>query len=263
MRITTVLVLLANLFASTASMAQPATNAAAPGGKVRLFLLDGQSNMAALKPEQSFTPTITKAFPGDIILVHKIGHSGQEIAKWVNLNGSEPKGIGYYRELIDGAKKLLDGRRPDSVCFVWMQGESDAVGKERADVYQRALRALIALVRKDIGGEQMPVVIGRINDWKKRAWNRMVFDQWDRIREIQVAVATADPNAAWVDTDDLNDPADDPHMVGKDGYKRLGLRLANACILLLSGKKPAGPVEEVSTANARQQGTNPTSENRQ
>ena len=41
------------------------TFADAQEAKVRLFILSGQSNMAGLKPETSFTPAIKKAFPKD------------------------------------------------------------------------------------------------------------------------------------------------------------------------------------------------------
>jgi len=232
------------LFTGTALAADSASKAANSGGKIRLFLLDGQSNMNRVKPEQDFTPILTKAFPKDTILIEKHGHEGQEIAKWIKKNGTEFTGIGYYRELIDGAKKLLNGRQPDSVCFVWMQGESDALTTSQADIYEAALKSLIALVRKDIGGESMPVVIGRINDWKNRSWNGNTFPEWERIRNIQVKVAKNDSRAAWVDTDDLNDPKDDAHMLGQDGYLRLGRRFAIASTILLKGTISSEPIPE-------------------
>ncbi|GDY14321.1 hypothetical protein LBMAG53_31990 [Planctomycetota bacterium] len=211
--------------------------------------------MNRIKPELAFTPKLKELFPNDTILVEKHGHEGQEMAKWLKKTGNEFQGIGYYRELIDGATKLLDGRKPDSVCFVWMQGESDAMAKERADVYESALKSLIALVRKDIGGESMPVVIGRINDWKNRLWNGNTFAEWERIRAIQVNLASTDPHAAWVDTDDLNDPADDAHMLGKDGYLRLAKRFANASHILLNGRVPPGPVFEETVGLVPARGT--------
>jgi hypothetical protein len=53
-----------------------------------------------------------------------------------------------------------------------------------------------------------------------------------------VAVATANPHMAWVDTDDLNGAKNDLHY-DKPGYEELGRRFAKAAIELLAGKKPA------------------------
>jgi hypothetical protein len=64
------------------------------------------------------------------------------------LTGDKPQTNGFYRELLTGATKLHNGRKPDSVCFVWMQGESDAMAKSKADVYEHAVRSLISLASK-------------------------------------------------------------------------------------------------------------------
>ena len=44
---------------------------AAEPGKTRLFILSGQSNMAGLNPDVSFTPTLKKAYPDDELVVVK------------------------------------------------------------------------------------------------------------------------------------------------------------------------------------------------
>src|SRR5690606_8367164 len=48
----------------------------------RLFILSGQSNMARLKPETTFTPTLKKLFPDDEIVVVKSAQGGQPIRRW-------------------------------------------------------------------------------------------------------------------------------------------------------------------------------------
>ena len=62
------------LVASASSASEP--------GKVRLFILSGQSNMSKLNPDISFTPTVKKAFPGDQIIVIKDASGGQPIRQW-------------------------------------------------------------------------------------------------------------------------------------------------------------------------------------
>ena len=46
------------------------------GGK-HLFILSGQSNMAGMKPEVSFTPAVTKAFGKENIIVAKAPIAGR------------------------------------------------------------------------------------------------------------------------------------------------------------------------------------------
>ncbi len=55
---------------------------------------------------------------------------------------------------------------------------------------------------------------------------------WNRIREIQVKIAGSTPRATWIDNDDLNGKHDGLHYP-PDGYKQLGLRFAEAAIVLI------------------------------
>ena len=57
----------------------PKVGSAAPQGKVRLFILSGQSNMAHLDPAVSFTPAMKKAFPGDEVIVVKNSETFQAL----------------------------------------------------------------------------------------------------------------------------------------------------------------------------------------
>ena len=50
--------------------------------KVRLFILSGQSNMAGLNPDLSFTPAIKKEFPDDKVIVVKHAIGGRPIRLW-------------------------------------------------------------------------------------------------------------------------------------------------------------------------------------
>jgi len=76
--------------------------ASAAEGKVRLFILSGQSNMAGLPPEISFTPTVKEAFADDEVIVVKDAVGGQPIRRWYKqwkpANGPAPEKTG---ELYD------------------------------------------------------------------------------------------------------------------------------------------------------------------
>jgi hypothetical protein len=55
---------------------------AAAADKVHLFILSGQSNMAGLNPDISFTPTLKKEFSKDTVIVIKDAVGGQPIRRW-------------------------------------------------------------------------------------------------------------------------------------------------------------------------------------
>jgi hypothetical protein len=136
--------------------------------------------------------------------------------------------------------RALKGKAaPETVVFVWMQGEEDS--KAGGDVYEESLKGLIAQVRGDLKRPDTMFIIGRLSDCQEDAKKPRPF--WASIREIQVKVAEADPLGAWVDTDDLNDPGNTLHY-NKAGYHTLGERYVAKAVELIGKKgssKPASP----------------------
>jgi len=204
--------------------------------KVHLFILSGQSNMEGLHPDESFTPSVKKAFSGDEIIVVKDALGGQSIshwyAKWKTLQGQEVKTTGYfgylYYSLMDKVKKAINGETPSTITFIWMQGEADAadaLGKG----YAANLKGLIDQLREDLKFKDINFVIGRLSDFDND--NRR-YPHWTMVRQSQVEVAESDPRGAWVDTDDLNGPKNGLHYT-KEGYKILGKRFAAKAINLI------------------------------
>ena len=219
--------------AGEAPVPQAQANAVA---RVRLFILSGQSNMAGLNPDVSFTPALTNAFPKDDVIVVKEAVNGQPIRKWYKQWKPAPGqamppggGIGQlYDQLVTKVRDAIQSKaRPDSVVFVWMQGEADAKGY--GSVYEESLRGVIKQLRDDLKRPDMGVVIGRISDFGNSDTNR---PDWNLIRRVQVKIAESDPLAAWVDTDDLNGPANGLHY-DRQGYATLGSRFAARAIELI------------------------------
>lgn len=212
----------------------PQPNQAAQGGKVRLFILSGQSNMARLDPDVSFTPAVKKAFPGDEVIVVKSAQGGQPIRRWYkgakSPDGAKTKGADgdLYDLLMTKVKAATKGKTIDSVAFVWMQGESDAQ-RGPAEMYEANLRGLIKQLRDDLKRPDVAVVIGRLSEFKNGQ------PGWDTVRAAQVKVADADPLAAWVDTDKLNAPKVALHYSQK-GYEELGRRFAAKSVELMLKK---------------------------
>jgi hypothetical protein len=214
-----------------------ATFAANQNRQVRLFILSGQSNMARLDPNASFTPAVKKAYPDDDVIVVKSAQGGQPIRRWYrgwkapdDVTKKMQKGeVGdLYDEMMNKVKSGLAGKRPDTIAFVWMQGEADTK-RGPADQYEANLHGLIKQLRDDLKRPDVVVVIGRLTDFKKGEAD------WDKIRAAQEKVAKEDPRAAWIDTDDINGPKKALHH-SQAGYAVLGRRFAEKSIELLAKK---------------------------
>lgn len=206
-----------------------------------LFILSGQSNMAGMDPEVSFTPAVIKAFGKDKVIVVKDAHGGQSIRSWGKSNhefpppttGRVPKVRGeLYDRLMEKVKAAITGQSLKTVTFVWMQGESDL----NNTAYDAYLKEVLEQLEADLGFKKINIVIGRISDagldgGKRREGNLT-------IRRIQQEFAEAHPRGGWIDTDDLNDRKEGEKVVNdlhytKEGYVLLGTRFAEKAIELI------------------------------
>lgn len=209
-----------------------------------LFILSGQSNMARLKPQQSFTPAVAKEFGKEKVIVVHDAQGGQPIRRWFKEwkpeNGAAPKGNGdLYDGLMKKVNAAIDGQEIATVTFLWMQGENDARNSHGA-VYEASLKGLIKQVSGDLKQERVNVVIGRLSDFGN---DKPAYPHWEMIRKAQEKVAADAQHGAWVDTDDLNDgiiikgkKTDNDLHYSPEGYVTFGKRLAEAAIKLIGEK---------------------------
>ena len=179
-------------------------------------------------PELAFGDELSALYPNDQLAFIKFAVGGTDLfSQWTTPtgpNGEFPNGGPLWIAL----KQHIDDARADLVAlgyvhqidgFIWMQGESDADKRFRANAYQSKLTNFIASMRSHTGRPDMPFVLGRIrNAGQPHA---------QTVRDAQVAVASADPNTCWFDTDDLpwlpdGIHYDDPSMLV------LGQRFASA-----------------------------------
>jgi hypothetical protein len=203
--------------------------------QTHLFMLSGQSNMKGLNPEISFAPAIEKTFGKENVIVVKSAQNGQPIRRWYKewkpgktAAPGKPWTSDLYDTLIAAAQKGLGDRKPDTITFVWMQGETDA-REGYGDVYAQSLIGLVNQIKKDMKCEKFYFVIGRLSDYKKGG-------DWEVVRQAQVKAAEGDPCGAWVDTDDLNGSNNALHYI-PEGYKTLGERFAQEAIKLITGTR--------------------------
>ncbi len=206
-----------------------------------MFILSGQSNMAGLDPDISFTPAVIEKFGAESIIVVKDAVGGQPIRRWYKdwtvRESDNPKQIGdLYDQLMSKVLPAIEGKKIQTVTFLWMQGERDA-REQLADLYIESFNGIITQLQKDLGREDINIVIGRLSDFDLE---NKTYPHWTRIRELQVAFADSNPNAAWVDTDDLNTGVNEQGRSIKDdlhysvsGYKLFGMRLAEKAIHLI------------------------------
>jgi hypothetical protein len=206
-----------------------------------IFILSGQSNMAGLDPEVSFIPKIHERYGAKNAIVVKDALGGQPIRRWYKnwkpAQGSEPEATGdLYNQLMEKVYAAIDGRRIQTINFLWMQGERDA-REEYGDVYQESLEGLVAQLENDLGRSAINVVIGRLSDFDMA---NETYPHWTRVRDAQIAFAESRPNTAWVNTDDLNDgvngkgePIKNDLHYSVSGYSIFGERLAQEAIELI------------------------------
>lgn len=212
--------------------------------KVRLFILSGQSNMAGLNADVSFTPAVKEAFAGDDVIVVKYAVGGQPIRRWFKewklpagatdaANVAKLPPGDMYDTLMKMVRDAVGEKKVDTVAFVWMQGENDAK-RGWHPVYEAALRGVCNQLRADLKRDDLAVVIGRLSDCQKGEAN------WDAVRAAQQAVADGEKFGAWVDTDDLNDKGgkNDLHLT-KEGYAELGRRFAAKAVELMRKSEAA------------------------
>ena len=204
-----------------------------------LFILSGQSNMAALDPAVSFTPAVIKAFGAENVIVVKDAKGGQSIQRWYkdwkSVQGKPSKFKGdLYERLMNQVKASIKDREILTVTFVWMQGENDSATNQVA-VYEQSLKGLFKQLETDLGRKDINFVLGRLSDYSLDSGKH---PQWQQMRELQVKFAEASPRGAWVNCDDLNNkirndkPFNDVHYT-KDGYRIFGERLAEKSLSLI------------------------------
>ena len=206
-----------------------------------LFILSGQSNMQGHRPEEAFTPAISKALGKNNVIVVQDAKGGQPIQRWdkqwKSPSGEKPETTGdLYDRLMSKVTPAIKGRTLASVTFIWMQGERDA-RMAWAEVYQASLVRLHTQISEDLRRDDVHFIIGRLSDFDLE---NKKYPHWTRIRDIQVEVAGTSLRFDWVNTDDLNDGTNrkgkeienDLHY-SAEGYKTLGKRFAMKALQLI------------------------------
>ena len=105
--------------------------------------------------------------------------------------------------------------------ILWHQGEGDSGKKETAEIYEQQLHAMIAAWRKDLKRPAVPVVVGELGQFWKRAEHKATVDA--ALKGLPGNVK----QTAWVTSAGLDHKGDGVHF-NAAGYRELGKRYAAA-----------------------------------
>ena len=105
--------------------------------------------------------------------------------------------------------------------ILWHQGEGDSGNKGTADIYEQQLHAMIAAWRKDLKNPTVPVVVGELGQFWKRAAHKATVD--GALKGLPGKVK----QTAWVTSAGLDHKGDGVHF-NAAGYRELGKRYAAA-----------------------------------
>ena len=105
--------------------------------------------------------------------------------------------------------------------ILWHQGESDSGKAETAKIYEQQLHAMITAWRKDLKNPIVPVVVGELGQFWKRAEHKATVDT--ALKTLPAKVK----HTAWVTSAGLNHKGDGVHF-DATGYRELGKRYAAA-----------------------------------
>ena len=194
-----------------------------------MFYLGAKETSLTLRsrfgPELTLAEECASAAPDrEIVFVkHAIGTTS--LLDWApewdedraRITGNSHKGA-LYRQLMAIIEELSLADA-DIAGVLWMQGERDARIEEAGREYYENIRVLIEAFREDLGRQDLPFLIGKVNPPPQR------YPARDIVRLAQDRIANDLPNVYVIETDDLS-KWDDALHYDSEGMLELGRRFA-------------------------------------
>lgn len=235
-------------------------------GKLHLYLLIGQSNMAGrgVVEEQDKTPpprvlkftkentwapatpplhfdkptiagvglgssfgrAMAEANPDATIGLIPCAVGGTPLSRW-------SKGGDLYAQALERAKLALkDGTLKG---ILWHQGEADSGNERLATTYGERLAQMVKGLRADLGVGDVPFVAGKLGEFLKREDKDGKPSLWPKVNEQIGAISQSVPNAAAVESAGLK-PKNDVVHFDTPSLREFGQRYAEAMKKLQAGK---------------------------
>lgn len=245
------------LVASGIALAQP----------VDLFLLIGQSNMAgrgvveprdqtpiagvfSFNKEKAWVPAIDplhfdrpdrtgvglgRSFAATLLefkAVTSVGlipaaFGGSALEEWV-------PGRLHYTNAVERTKAALAAAGPGARLrgILWHQGEADANDEERAVTYRIRFAKIIAALRKDLGAERVPVLVGQLGEFVLEKSS----SQLNKVNSELAVIPLHIPLSGFVASGGLKDKGDQLHFDAA-GLREFGRRYALAWLAIANWRE--------------------------
>ncbi len=174
---------------------------------------------------KTFGIELAKARPGVTIGLIPCAVGGSPIASW------EPGGYHAstkthpYDDAMKRARVALKAGTLKGI--LWHQGESDA-SPEKSAVYEAKLHALIARLRKELNGHDVPFIAGQMGQFPTRPWS----DGKRKVDRAHRDLPKKVKRTAFVNSNDLTHKGDHVHFDAAS-YRELGRRYAKAFLALV------------------------------
>ena len=167
-------------------------------------------SIAGVSLGRTFGIEMAKANEGVKIGLIPCAVGGTPIRRW------QQKGDLYQKALKRAKLAQKDGVIKG---ILWHQGESDSGKEETAKIYAAQLHAMIGAWRKDLGSELIPVVVGELGQFFKRAKFKGTVDA--ALKALPKKVK----HTGWVSAQGLEHKGDVVHFDAAS-YREFGKRYA-------------------------------------
>lgn len=194
-------------------------------------------------PELTFAKTLVDNGHKIAIIKYSFGgtalYPGAGYGNWnpdVSTRNHYDNALATIRNAYDILDINGDGRKDRLIPsgIIWMQGESDAEhSKQSADAYLENLTKLMSLIRAEFRKENLPIVIGKINDSYMTPNKEATQPFIDIVHSAQKEFTDSDECASYVTEIDSYKFSSDAWHYDTDGFIRMGVAFANA---ILNGK---------------------------
>ncbi len=151
---------------------------------------------------RGFARTLVELKAGEKIGVVPAAFGGSALAEW------QP-GTTHFTNAVARVKAALaaaPGARLRGI--LWHQGEADAGDEERALTYRVRWLKMMTALRKELGAEDVPVVVGELGRFVEKG----KYPYWDRVNEELALLPLRAPHVGWVSSEGLRDKGDLLHF---------------------------------------------------
>ena len=161
----------------------------------------------------SFADEYAKHFGEQIGLI-PCAEGGSRLDQW------EPGGL-LYDNAINNARLAM--RTSTLTGILWHQGESDCHSEDDAKTYLARFVNMIEQLRKDLGNEALPVVVGGLGDFLEDYDDEIKYKHTKTVQEALKQIPSTIQNCAFASAEGLTDRGDGVHFNSKS-YRVFGER---------------------------------------